>query len=88
MCGEAKVVHSTGHLSESHVSRWQGGLSLAPGSFKRLGYDFKQPSRYPDAEQANAELPTQSVSEIFEYTISLISFMSRFASITIHFWVA
>jgi len=68
MCGEAKVVHSTGHLSESHVSRWQGGLSLAPGSFKRLGYDFKQPSRYPDAEQANAELPTQSVSEICEYT--------------------
>jgi len=68
VCGEGKVVFSTGHLSESHVSRWQGGLSIAPGSFKRVGYDFKQPSRYPDGEQANPELPTQSVSEIFEYT--------------------
>lgn len=68
VCDEAKVVYSTGHLSESHVSRWQGGLSIAPGSFKRVGYDFKQPSRYPDGEQANPELPTQSVSEIFEYT--------------------
>ena len=67
-CGEASVVYSTGHLTQSHVSRWQGGLSIAPGSFKRIGYDFKQPSRYPDGEQANPELPTQSVSEIFEYT--------------------
>lgn len=66
-CSEAKVIHSTGHLSKSHVSRWQGGLSLAPGSFKSIGFDFKQPARYPDGEQKNPELPTQAVGEIFEY---------------------
>lgn len=66
-CGEAKVQYTTGHLTKSHVSRWQGGLSLAPGSFKSIGYDFKQPARYPDGEQKNPELPTQSVGEIFEY---------------------
>lgn len=66
-CGEAKVQYTTGHLTKSHISRWQGGLSLAPGSFKSIGYDFKQPARYPDGEQKNPELPTQSVGEIFEY---------------------
>ena len=50
-----------------------GRIKLSARSFKRLGYDFKQPSRYPDAEQANAELPTQSVSEIFEYTAESVS---------------
>ncbi|MEL0645836.1 type VI secretion system tip protein TssI/VgrG [Pseudoalteromonas agarivorans] len=68
LCGESQVEYTTGHLSESHVSRWQGGLSIAPGSFKRIGYDFKQPSRYPDGAQSKPELPTQSVSEVFEYT--------------------
>ncbi|WP_404343664.1 type VI secretion system Vgr family protein [Pseudoalteromonas mariniglutinosa] len=67
-CSESSVVYSSGHLSESHVSRWQGGLSLAPGSYKRVGYDFKQPPRYPDGEHAKPALPTQSVAEIFEYT--------------------
>ncbi|SBS34747.1 Phage-related baseplate assembly protein [Marinomonas spartinae] len=67
-CDESKVAYSTGHLSDPHVSSWQGGLSLAPGSFKRVGYDFKQPARYPDGEQKKSTLPTQSSTEVFEYT--------------------
>ena len=67
-CDESEVTYSTGHLSTPHISTWQGGLSLAPGSFKRIGYDFKQPSRYPDGEQKKPTLPTQSFTEVFEYT--------------------
>ncbi|WP_151174097.1 type VI secretion system Vgr family protein [Pseudoalteromonas ruthenica] len=65
---DSPVAHSSGHLSESHISAWQGGLSLAPGSYKRLGYDFEKPSKYPDGEQKKPELPTQSSGEVFEYT--------------------
>ncbi len=67
-CAEAKVEFTSGHLSESHINKWQGGLSIAPGSYKRIGYDFKQPPRYPDGDHKKANLPTQSVAEIFEYT--------------------
>ncbi|WP_394203309.1 type VI secretion system Vgr family protein [Shewanella waksmanii] len=66
-CAEDQVRCYSGHLSESHVVHWQGGLSMVSGAYTQKGYDFEQPSLFPLGSISQSELPAQSALEVFDY---------------------
>ncbi len=66
-CAEAKVRCFSGHLSKSHISHWQGGLSMVSGAYQQKGYNFEQPTLYPSGNKVTASLPGQGALEIFDY---------------------
>ncbi|OBT11151.1 type IV secretion protein Rhs [Shewanella sp. UCD-FRSSP16_17] len=66
-CAEEKVRCFSGHLAESHVAHWQGGMSMVSGGFMQKGYDYEQPKLYPSGSHANASLPDQSTLEVYDY---------------------
>ncbi|UCX04446.1 type VI secretion system tip protein TssI/VgrG [Shewanella glacialimarina] len=66
-CDEAQVRCFSGHLAESHVSHWQGGMSMVSGGFMNKGYDYTQPKKFPSGSNAKASLPEQKPLEVFEY---------------------
>ncbi|WP_028773306.1 type VI secretion system Vgr family protein [Shewanella waksmanii] len=66
-CAEDQVRCYSGHLAESHVVHWQGGLSMVSGAYAQKGYDFEQPSLFPLGSKSQAELPGQGSLEVFDY---------------------
>ncbi|UJF20494.1 type VI secretion system Vgr family protein [Shewanella sp. OMA3-2] len=66
-CDEAQVRCFSGHLAESHVSHWQGGMSMVSGGFMNKGYDYTQPKKFPSGSNTKASLPEQKTLEVFEY---------------------
>ncbi|MFK3976111.1 type VI secretion system tip protein TssI/VgrG [Shewanella vesiculosa] len=66
-CAEEKVRCFSGHLAESHVSNWQGGMSMVSGGFIQKGYDYEQPKLYPSGNHNKADLPEQSALEVYDY---------------------
>lgn len=66
-CAEAQVQCFSGSLAESHVSAWQGGLSMVNGSFQQKGYDFQQPKTLPSGKNNKSSLPKQSAYEVYDY---------------------
>lgn len=76
-CPESHVTFTTGSLSEAHIHTWSGGLTSAPGSSVKQGYDFIKPADKPKGQQVDAELHSQqSITEVFEY-LSSSEFNSR-----------
>ncbi|PMG49476.1 type VI secretion system tip protein TssI/VgrG [Shewanella sp. 10N.286.52.B9] len=66
-CDEAQVRCFSGHLAESHVSHWQGGMSMVSGGFAQKGYDYTQPKKFPSGSNAKNDLPEQKNLEVFDY---------------------
>ena len=66
-CAEDKVRCFSGHLAQSHVGHWQGGLSMVSGAYEQKGYDFEQPGLFPSGSKTTASLPAQGNYEIFDY---------------------
>lgn len=66
-CAEGEIECFSGHLTESHVSRWQGGLNMVAGAYERKGYDFEKPGQLPTGNKATASLPSQANYEVFSY---------------------
>ncbi len=66
-CDEEKVKCFSGSIEKSHISQWQGALSMVSGAYQQQGYDFEQPAKLPNATKVNAQLPSQSNYEVFDY---------------------
>lgn len=67
-CLEEQVACFRGDLAEAHITDWHGQTRITPGKSSQRGYNFRQPTKVPAANKADAPLGgSQPALEVYEY---------------------